>query len=354
MKQNIFVFSNTLIRRKQNTIFLEKLASEDEEDFEEKELIEEFFLDKPAEIPTGDKKYIPVENINAIFAIGTINFNSRLLNFLSRNRIPLHVFGTRGNYAGSFLGTSDSLSGKLLLQQAAAFFDEENRLKIAREITTAAVANQLGNLKYYAQRGAFVNEFISEIKGLAEEIKNADSVEELMGYEGIIKRIYFESWRKIFNRPVDFFRRSTNPPPDMINSLISYGNMIVYGAVLNELYLTRLSPEIGFIHSPGTSKQSLCYDIADIFKPIITDRIIFKVINKNILTESDFYVRNGFCRIRKEAKQKFAAEFELKFQTKITYGADEKRFSYRRLIREECYKLIKHFNGETQYTAYIS
>ena len=89
MKQRFYIFSDTLIKRKQNTLFFETIKNDENEVTEFCK--EEYFLNKSLLFPTGDKKYIPVENIESIFAVGSVRFNSRFLYFLSQNHIPLHV-----------------------------------------------------------------------------------------------------------------------------------------------------------------------------------------------------------------------------------------------------------------------
>lgn len=61
-----------------------------------------------------------------------------------------------------------------------------------------------------------------------------------------------------------------------------------YSEYLRAVYQTQLNPVISFLHEPGERRYSLCLDIAEIFKPIIIDRVIFKVLNKKMLKESDF------------------------------------------------------------------
>jgi len=356
MKQRFYLFSDSLIKRKNNTLCIFSILKDDENEEENCEILnelkEEYLTSgNKTDIYTG-KKYIPVENIESFFAFGSINFNSRLIYFLSKYGIPIHLFNFRGSYAGSFFPPQSCISGSILLKQTDYYKDYKKRIYIASQFVSASANNAQANLKYYNNRGKCLEEYINEIEILKEEIKTCSTVNELMGIEGIIKKTYYESWKHIFNYPVAFYRRIKNPPSDMINSLISYGNMIVYGVCINEIYMTRLYPEIGFLHEPSDNKLSLCYDIADIFKPIFTDRIIFKVINNNIITEKDFFVKNGFCRIKKEARKKFALEFEEKLKTKISYPGSSKRYSYKSIVRNECYKLIKHISNEEKYTAY--
>lgn len=356
MKQNIYIFSDTQLKRKENTVWLEKIAREncDEDYAEEVKTIQEYLLGEDILIPAGEKKCIPVESIDSVMAFGTVNFNSRLMHFLSQNQIPLHLFSLSGNYGGSFLPSERSCSGNLLIKQVQFHTHKVKRLEVAKQFTIASVINCLTNLQYHSSRGANVNGFIEQISELKGYINSASDVEELMGLEGTAKRIYYSAWRSIFRQPVEFSARVKNPPNNLINALISYGNMIVYSVCLNEIFHTRLYPEIGFMHQPGDNKMSLSYDIADIFKPIITDRAIFKVINKNILSEKDAVVKNRRCYLKKEARQKFVQEIEDKLMTKIQLDGKEVRYSYRRVIREECYKLIRHFNEEETYKAFIT
>ncbi len=358
MKQNLYLFSDTILRRKDSTILCEKLTREyTEEELEEQEdkeiQQEEFFLDPDCIIPSGDKKYIPVESIESIFAFGSIRFNSRFLYFLSQNQIPLHSFNYNGNFAGSFLPSNSNISGSILIQQSAHYTNAKRRLFLAKKFITAASRNSILNLKYHANRGSHVQDEISYIEDMIEYVEDANDVQELLGIEGTIKKTYYSAWKHIFNYPVDFTHRVKNPPNNLINALISYGNMIVYSICLNQIYQTRLYPEIGFIHEVGEGKLPLCYDLAEIFKPIFTDRTIFKLINKNMISEKEAIRKNGRCILKENSKKTFVSELESKLSTTIT-TPEGKKMSYKRLVKEECYKLIKHINGEEEYTPFIS
>lgn len=358
MKQNLYLFSDTILRRKDSTILCEKLTregtEEEIEEQEEKEIQqEEFFLDPDCIIPSGDKKYIPVESIESIFAFGSIRFNSRFLYFLSQNQIPLHSFNYNGNFTGSFLPSNRNISGSILIQQSAHYTNSKRRLYLAKKFITAASRNSILNLKYHANRGSHVQDEISYIEDMIEYVEDANDVQELLGIEGTIKKTYYSAWKHIFNYPVDFTHRVKNPPNNLINALISYGNMIVYSICLNQIYQTRLYPEIGFIHEVGEGKLPLCYDLAEIFKPIFTDRTIFKVINKNMVSEKESFRKNGRCILKENSKKIFVSELESKLTTTIT-TPEGKKMSYKRLVKEECYKLIKHINGEEEYNPFIS
>jgi len=359
MKNNLYLFSDTLIRRKDSSLLCEKLikenTEEDELDFQEEKDTrqDELYLDPDCIIPNGDKKYIPIESIDGIYSFGSIHFNSRFIYFLSQNRIPLHTFNYNGSYAGSFFPSARNVSGSTLIQQAAHYSNYKRRMIVAKEFTSASAKNCMANLKYHINRGANIDEEYGFIEDMLEYVHSAADVQELFGIEGNIKKTYYSAWKRIFRYPVDFTHRVKNPPNNLINALISYGNAVVYALCLNQIYQTRLYPEIGFIHEVGEGKLPLCYDLADLFKPIFTDRTIFKVVNKNMISEKDCIRKNGKCILKENAKKIFITELEAKLQTTITLD-ETRKMSYKRLVKEECYKLIKHLNGEEEIKPYIS
>src|SRR5690606_17877163 len=108
MKKNLYIFSDSVIQRKDNTLLCSRTAKEDEIEEEVLREREENFFGEDIIIPTGDKKFIPVETIESIIAFGSLRFNSGFIDFLSRNSIPMHFFGYYGNYAGSYFPPYDT------------------------------------------------------------------------------------------------------------------------------------------------------------------------------------------------------------------------------------------------------
>ena len=111
-----------------------------------------------------------------------------------------------------------------------------------------------------------------------------------MGVEGNIRRRYYAAWNVIVNQEIKFEKRVMHPPDNMINSLISFVNTLIYTKVLSEIYHTQLNPTISYLHEPGVRRFSLSLDIAEVFKPLIGDRLIFSLLNRKQITEEIFYI----------------------------------------------------------------
>ncbi|MCX7878407.1 MAG: type I-B CRISPR-associated endonuclease Cas1b [Ignavibacteria bacterium] len=356
MKNNIYIFSNSVLRRKDNSFTIEQIPDTEtqcEADIYERE--SDNVILPSRKINGVSKKHIPAESVEAFYTFGHIRFSSEFCNCCQHYGIPVHIFNYYGKYIGSFIPKNDESSGKIILLQSAFYFTEEKRLEVAREFIEAAARNSVENLNTHFYAGADLEEHIIKINNLRNNIKDASSVQELMGIEGNIKAVYYDSWKKFLRQETRFEKRIKNPPEGMINSLISYGNSVLYSVCLTEIHRTRLNPFIGFLHETGDGKHSLAFDISEIFKPVIVDKVIFRVINLNMLNENDFrHTENGML-MKDKAKRKFIEEFENRLKTVITHKRLNRRVSYRSLIRMECYNLINYITGKlTKYESYRS
>ena len=300
----------------------------------------------------GRKKEIKVEVTDEIYLFGEVSLNTKLLTYAAQKGIIFHVFNYYGFYSGSYIPKESQVSGRLLVRQVEHYTDGDKRLKIAKEILHGASYNIKRNLVYYKERGKKVEDVLEHVDFLKEELKNVKGIQELMGVEGNIRKLYYSAWEEIINQDIEFEKRVKRPPDNMINSLISYINSLVYTTVLSEIYKTALNPTISYLHEPGERRYSLSLDIAEIFKPIIADRIIFSALNKGIISESDFEKESNFLYLKERGRKAILALYDEKLETTVKHKDLGRSVSYRYLMRLELYKLIKHLNNDKEYEAF--
>lgn len=320
MKRSYFLYSNGTLKRKDNTI---TFINENEE-----------------------KKDIPIEMIDDIYIMSEMNFNTKFINYISQFGIPIHFFNYYTFYTGSFYPRETAVSGQLLVKQVEHYLDKDKRIEIAREFIEGASFNIYRNLRYYNGRGKEVKTYMHQIEELRKQLSKVTDVEELMGYEGNIRKIYYEAWNVIINQEIDFEKRVKNPPDNMINSLISFVNTLFYTKVLGEIYKTQLNSTVSYLHQPSTKRFSLSLDISEIFKPLVVDRLIFSLLNKNQITEKSFIKDFEYLRLKEDASKLIVQELEERLKQVIQHKDLNRKVSYQYLIRLECYKLIKHLLGE--------
>ncbi len=357
MKNNIYIFSNTILSRKDNTFKIEKMKDIEpiqKADFYEDER-ENVIIPAPKNEGDGMPKFLPAETIEAFYTFGEVRLNTQFFNCLYNYCIPFHMFNYYGKYLGSFLPADLEGDGSVQILQFQFYNDPAKRIFIAKKILETATRNILDNLNTHIYEGLNLELPVIKINALLEQIRLAISIEELMGYEGNVRTIYYSTWQTILRDKFIFEKRIKNPPEGIINSLISFGNSLLYTVCLTEIFRTRLNPYIGFIHEAGNKKHSLAYDIAEIFKPIIVDKVIFKMINMKMIDENDFNEKEGYFRLKERSRQKFVEEFEKRLNTVITHKRLNRRVSYRSIIRLEGFNLINFMSGKIKdYEPYRS
>src|SRR5699024_3042543 len=136
----------------------------------------------------GETKNLKVEVADEIYFFGEVSLNTKLLNFISQKGIILHVFNYYGFYSGSYCPRETNISGYLLVQQVRAYDDNKKRLKLTKEILKAASQNIYRNLRYYNGRGIDLKIPMKDINRLINRLDYGESINELMGIEGNIRK----------------------------------------------------------------------------------------------------------------------------------------------------------------------
>ncbi len=327
MKKTFYLFNPGKLERKDNTL---RFTPVDEDGNEQ------------------PPKYLPVEGVEDLYVFGSLQANSALYNFLGKSDIPVHFFDYYENYSGSFMPKDFLLSGKMLLAQTAHFTDNKKRMVIARKFIEGASHNIVKNLRYYNNRGKDTEPLIDLIESYIGKIADTSETEELMGVEGNIRNIYYEAFNLIIN-DFEMGNRTKQPPQNEVNALISFGNMMCYSQCLKAIHQTQLNPTISYLHSPGERRYSLALDIAEIFKPLLVDRVIFKILNKKELQEKHFDRNLNRCLLNESGKKIFVQAFEERLNETIQHRTLKRNVSYKYLLRLECFKLSKHLLGIENY-----
>lgn len=328
MKKRVFIFNDGELKRKDNTVYFETEET---------------------------KKYLPIEDIKEIYIFGEVSLNKKFLDYMSQKEVILHFFNYYGYYTGTFYPREHLNSGYMILKQAEYYLDFDKRLELARKFVEGGARNILNVVRYYKNRGKSLEHIENTIEELVKKIELCENTSELMGLEGNIRDMYYKGFDNIIeNEDFVFEYRTRRPPQNHLNALISFGNSLLYTLVLSEIYKTYLDPRIGFLHTTNFRRFTLNLDIAEIFKPIIVDRIIFTLIGRRMITVDDFERDMGGILLKEKGMKKFIEEFDAKLKTTIQHRELRRNVSYNRLIRMELYKLEKHLIGEQEYIPFIS
>ena len=320
MKEPLYINSNGILYRKQNTL---KFQNKD--------------------VDTA----IPIHAINEVNCYGKVSLRSGAISLLQKEKVIVNFFNTYGFYEGSLYPKIDLNSGVTVVKQALHYADNDKRCFIAKEMVNGMKHNMIKTLKYYKKKGKDLDYYINKLEN--EPLLDGN-INRVLSSEGRLWQYYYPSFDFINNNfPIE--QREFRPPKNEMNALISFGNSLLYTTTLSEIYHTYLHPSISFLHEPRERRFSLACDLADIFKPLIVSRTIFKLVNTNMINKKHFRKDVGVY-LNEKGREKFIQEYNNKLKTTIKHPNLNKKVSYRYLIRLEGYKLIKHILGDKTYESF--
>ena len=288
---------------------------------------------------------IPIETINSITTYCNLKYDSKVQIVLSERNISLFLFDKQFR---SYAIVNNEVSGNTLVNQAMKYVND--RLVIAKEFVISSIFNMICVLRYY---GIDLNNTIFESRQIVKKnIGSCIDYNHLLAKEAEYRKKYYAYFNEIINNnDFAFINRSTRPPKDSINSLISFGNSLLYKECLEAIVQSKICKCISFLHSSNERINGLEYDISEIYKPLIVDRTIFTCINKKIITNEDFIENDYGVIIKWDARNKFINQFYKKLSSTIVMK--NKRISYKGLIVKDCIKLRNFINRKSEYLSFF-
>ena len=282
-----------------------------------------------------------------------VTINSKLLDFLSKNHVVVHFFNYYGDYSGTYYPRDQYLSGRLLIKQVSKF--QNQRLLIAKSIVKGIGENIAEVLyHYYKHDKKEVKKTVDWIKKeFYQKVENAETIEELMSYEGELWAKFYVSFQYFL--PEDFImsKRMKRPPDNPINALISFGNTLLYAKTISAIYRTHLDQRISYLHQPAERRFSLSLDISEPFKPVIVFRTIFELVNnRKLKVEKHFNRELNYCVLNDEGRKIFIEAFEGRMESTFVHPNLRRKVSYRTAIKLDCYKLIKQILEDKEFKPY--
>lgn len=298
--------------------------------------------------------YIPIEQVDLINVFSNVSLNKNTIGILNVYQITVNFFSYYGNYIGSYIPKNPKF-GNIIQEQVESITNEDKRFFLAKEILLSSIHNMLSVLKYYNKKYDIFFDYIGTINKYITNINciNDNSVDKLLIIEAKSRQEYYSAFNDIIkNRNFTFNGRSKNPPKDAVNAMLSYGYSLLYSTLESIIYRSSIDISLPIIHSKIKRKGGLQYDIADIFKPIIIDRMVFRLINKKQIDFDCFDNNKGGIYLNKKGAAIFIEEYETLLRSTISVYGVKNKMSYNQILSKEIHKLTNHFKGKEKYKGF--
>ena len=247
------------------------------------------------ELPQGKMKGIPIRYIDMLIAVGKVSLSSEIINLLLSNNIPLFFMSYYGYPKGFLFPYVISSNANFRMKQYEIF--KTKRIVVARHIL-------------YQKFIKIEENFNLDLSEEKEEISRKETINELMGIEGVASRKMFEKFRaEIKNCGLEFNGRNYRPPKDPVNAFLSLGYVFTYFLCLPIVILFGYDPYISYLHTRRGTHASFCSDLIEPIRPIIT-KLIMEELKRKTFKPKDFKKEAKGFYLRKESYGKFLNWFE--------------------------------------------
>lgn len=286
-------------------------------------------------------KTLPKELIESVSIFGNIQLSTPFIRHCLTRNIPISYFSTTGEYFGRTASTSGQ--NILRLKKQIELFDQGDfRYGLAYRILEAKINNQLIVLRRYKKYDLSIESEIGNIERLKNSMKKSSTLEEMMGYEGIVSRLYFQATSRLLPSEFKFEGRSKRPPRDPFNSMISLGYTLLLHEMIGQIEAVGLSPYGGFIHGHRRSHPSLASDLIEEYRAVLIDSMVVSMVLNHETKIEDFTVTDAGVFLSDAFLKKFLAKLQQKLMTRHRYlQYIQEPLSYRKTIYHQCRNLAK-------------
>lgn len=181
-----------------------------------------------------------------------------------------------------------------------------------------------------------------------------NSIEGLMGVEGIGSRAFFEAYGKLLAGGFAFSKRQYYPAPDPVNALLSFGYMLLFSELNSLLEGCGFDVFLGFLHSTRYGRASLATDMIEDLRSPVIDRLVLFLINKGAIKSSQFVAVEGGKGVRMDdsARKTFILNYERFMTAHFQDPGSGKRRDFREVVREKVMGLERAVLNRAEYKPY--
>ena len=298
---------------------------------------------------------IPLHNLEGIVSFGYRGTSPALMGACAERKISLCYLTPQGKFLARISGR---VKGNVLLRerQYASKNDDEVSLEIAKNCILGKVYNARWVLERAVRDHGFqidvdrVKNASVFLKESLMRIQNAESKEQLRGYEGEAASIYFGVFDElILQQKRDFVFRGRNkrPPLDNVNALLSFVYTLLTNNITSALESVGLDPYAGYLHTLRPGRASLSLDMIEELRPILADRFVLTLINKKIVTGKNFSVKeNGAVLMDDELRKKVLTEWQNKKKEIITHPYLKEKVEWGMVPYIQAMLLARYLRGD--------
>jgi len=273
---------------------------------------------------------LPFDSVVVEGNSGTISFEAA--RFLAVHDIPVTFLRWDGSVLSTLLPRGP-VAGELKLAQFAAHNDTARRVEVARAILSVKLSKSVELLRFLSRF------YPCDPKPVEKEVMrgpSAESIPDLMGWEGRTAVAYWAVFSKVVNRlwpEARFVTRKgkgkswAQSATDPVNALLNFGYSLLEGRVRHAVNSVGLEPSVGFLHETAASKLPLVYDLQEPFRWLVDLSVIEVLAGRRLDRQADFLTTENYhVRLRPKAIGLLADRLSQNFNRAVPFRGQRRTF----------------------------
>lgn len=298
---------------------------------------------------------VPIHMLAGIVCVGQVSCSQPLMGLCGRRDVSIAYLTENGRFLARVQGP---VSGNVLLRRAHYRMadDPGKHLETAKSFVIGKVFNSRTllqrTLRDYPDRpeNGEIQALVERIPHMLREIRKAQGLDELRGFEGETALRYFSVFDAHIVAQKDEFRftgRNRRPPTDRVNALLSYAYTLLTHDAVSALESVGLDPQVGFLHAERPGRPALALDLMEEFRPILGDKFVLSLINLKQLQAADFRVtESGAVEMADSARKTFLAAYQQRKQDEVLHPFLEERMPVGLLLYSQALLLARYIRGD--------
>jgi CRISPR-associated protein Cas1 len=298
---------------------------------------------------------VPIHHLDSVVLFGNVYATPGMLHLCAEQGVAVSFM----TESGRLLSRVDAPgSGNVLLRRSQ--FRSADRPESCAVIARSIVAGKLQNcrnLLLRAGRETEVPEDQATLQKAADQVAEAIRVlplatdtASIRGHEGDGARVYFGAFSAMVRQARDTFRmeqRTRRPPLDPINALLSFTYSLLLQDCVAALAAGGLDPSVGFLHVDRPGRPGLALDLMEEFRPLVADRLVLALINRQQVKPGGFLRRDGGAVQMDDATRKAVlTAYQQRKREQVTHPYLDQKAAIGRLPFLQARVLARHLRGE--------
>lgn len=289
----------------------------------------------------------PLEEIDHLVVHSGVHIGTQAITKILKYGSPI-VFASAKRVVR---GIASPSNGAVLrkARQIDACRNSSKRIKFARAIAVAKIRNQLRVLSRLASYRNSKSQAAAKLRQLSKKATSSPALENIRGIEGLAAAIYFDELKSFFPSNMPFERRSTRPPGNPANALMSYLYVTIAAEIQLHVIAKGLEPGWGFFHEPEDRKQALALDLLEPYRAPLADALTLDLINHRRLRLEHFEANKGGWYLKPENCQIPIEALEQRLSQEFIHNQSGQRTTLRKSMINQVASTLSYIEGKSDF-----